>query len=1316
MSAGRSPLDADPGDTLDVSGEVSLQTVRADAFVSEAHGVLTMHRRIAYRLLREGHPARALTELVRASREVPMTALLGRTLGYLALRAGTPAPAITLLTQGLEECEPEERLGLLRALARLLRRTGERERARELLVQVLAERPGDRRARRVLNALLEHDERWEELDASLEKETREALRRGTLKVASRTALRRARLWAERLRDPVRASLRYGQAAQYAEQARDLESAFLLRLLWVRSLHQSKAPPNAVEAAVQTALLTAEQVGHAERVRALVRELGIRLESPSDDVATSAEVTPADPAPRLSTQIELLAIAEAVPPSPRHQAEVRAVLAAAVAEGSDPAPQQKLEALLVAAGQWRELAQFYRDAAGRAANEGERAGWAEKLAELLESELDDLAGAAQAWAQVVAATGDPRAVQEQVRLLAQVKDKSGVQRALDVGVARAQSPEEQAAALVLRAEQALVRREVALARADFEQALTVMPTHAEAAAGLAELALLQGDAAPVRELERALSGLPRYRTGRGDLYRRLARLADQVRDARLARDAWLEVASEYPGDEEAARRLLELARRMRDDTLLEAQLLHQLEREPRGTPARAARLELVAVYERTGREALGLTALRTAVEFEPGHREAWLALADRLEAHGVDDEGAWALEQAGAATAEPVERLRLWRRLARICRERLHDEEKAQIFEARVERLQKEVGAAVVSPAGLPLVAPRPSKPRSLAPPRPTIEADFEELVRQMDARLEPEPSTPMRFRQAERIVKRLVTLEVLPSVEVAPPAPAREAPEPRLPLLRPAASSLRAPLPGDGGSAEAPVPARAASTLRAPARTPPPPLEPEDEAREGGSSESGRAGRTVSARAIDGSEAESAGSSRGLRSVVRVAQVPAGDQAEADGGPEVARSVAQRSPARTPPVPQSDDEVPRGPGRARPSPPRRAAEVEVAPRVDTPLEPDASVLEVGTSDLELPEGALPPPARAPRRGARAAQPEAHTAELPPVELGDPQQSVSPSFGPSPSKALSAERVAIFDYVRANPLEPDGYRSLAEHFDTAGDATRSSLMLEITRALEGDPNAAPRAPRLILSTADRQGLRHPLVRGEPAELLGLLGPALCRLIPARGKEPAGRDEFRLDMGKGARGVADSLLVAVRVLGVRAPDVLLSEDPGPPFAVVGASAPRLMVGKLAVKKVIPDAELRFFAGRALFTLASDLLALRLLRRDDLLQGMQVVGQVMEGKNTGVEARVVREAVPARSLERVRQLWRLHGRRVDLSALTEGARHSVNRAGLVVCGGIAPAVAALRAKKALNAEVVELVRFAASERYLKLRGRNLAPRREP
>jgi hypothetical protein len=249
---------------------------------------------------------------------------------------------------------------------------------------------------------------------------------------------------------------------------------------------------------------------------------------------------------------------------------------------------------------------------------------------------------------------------------------------------------------------------------------------------------------------------------------------------------------------------------------------------------------------------------------------------------------------------------------------------------------------------------------------------------------------------------------------------------------------------------------------------------------------------------------------------------------------------------------------------------------------------------------------------------------------------------------------------------------------------------------------------PRAPKLILSATDRAGLKHPTLRGPTGELLGLAGAALCRLYPAGGAQ---RDELRLDSGKGSKAAADALLAAVRILGLRAPDVFVSEDNGPPFSLIHTTEPKLLVGKLAVRKQLPDAELRFFAGRALFTQNPDLLALRSLRKEQLAHGLQVLGQALNGRGVNVEARVVRDAIPHRVMDRLKELYAKNASRIEVQKLQEGARHSANRAGLVVCGGIAPALAALRAKKALDSELLELVRYAASERYLELRGRRLA-----
>jgi hypothetical protein len=182
----------------------------------------------------------------------------------------------------------------------------------------------------------------------------------------------------------------------------------------------------------------------------------------------------------------------------------------------------------------------------------------------------------------------------------------------------------------------------------------------------------------------------------------------------------------------------------------------------------------------------------------------------------------------------------------------------------------------------------------------------------------------------------------------------------------------------------------------------------------------------------------------------------------------------------------------------------------------------------------------------------------------------------------------------------------------------------------------------------------------------------------------------------------------LQAVARLLDVQLPEVFLSEDDGPPFSLVHPGAPRLLVGRLAVRQVLPEPELRFFAGRALSCLGPDLLALRCLRKDQLLRAVAILASVLRGGTEfGPEARVVREALHPRARERSLVLLESAMRDFDAAALAESARHSANRAGLVACGGPGPAVAALRALKSSEPELVELVRFSASERYLPLRG---------
>src|SRR5207247_2639632 len=117
---------------------------------------------------------------------------------------------------------------------------------------------------------------------------------------------------------------------------------------------------------------------------------------------------------------------------------RAEAAAHLRAATDLAPEdeaiaRRLESLYVARSAWRELSEHYRERAERLTDPAARSDLLVRRAELLEDELSDRRGAAQAYGEVVRLTGDPAAVQAQCRLLAADGDVAGVARALDAAV-------------------------------------------------------------------------------------------------------------------------------------------------------------------------------------------------------------------------------------------------------------------------------------------------------------------------------------------------------------------------------------------------------------------------------------------------------------------------------------------------------------------------------------------------------------------------------------------------------------------------------------------------------------------------------------------------------------------------------------------------------------------------------------------------------------------------------------------------------------------------------------------------------------------
>ncbi|WP_426732961.1 hypothetical protein [Myxococcus faecalis] len=443
-------------------------------------------------------------------------------------------------------------------------------------------------------------------------------------------------------------------------------------------------------------------------------------------------------------------------------------------------------------------------------------------------------------------------------------------------------------------------------------------------------------------------------------------------------------------------------------------------------------------------------------------------------------------------------------------------------------------------------------------------------------------------------------------------------------------------------------------------------------------------------------------------------------------GPELERPAPSGSTVvfgESAPAPRADPQ-PRAPRGERPRAPSPARPPEPQPRGGKAID----LMSGGAMDLDappVPETRIiswdAPPGRMDpvRRVHRANRPEGTAAGPAPGRtfIAKPPPPAAPLVGaaetrenpivvPEPAPASDTEP-EVFRQLRERPLDTATYEQLADFFDTRGDAPRAVLMREIVEALAGRETPAPRLQRPPLTGDERAGLRHPGLRTASGELLACAGIALCRLFPAQGRAADASEPLRAVAGPGAPAVLDALHTSARILAMNLPELVLADDDGPPFTAVHTDKPRLLVGRAAIRQPLPAAELRFHAGRALLSLSPDLLALRALKGAQLLRALALLSTVLKDpKDSSADARLVRDALSPRALERTLELLEPGTRDFNASALADAARDSANRAGLVACGGVGPAVTVIRSRRSQDPELVELLRFAASERYLALR----------
>ncbi|MBJ6761002.1 tetratricopeptide repeat protein [Myxococcaceae bacterium JPH2] len=1206
---------------------------------------------------------------------------------------------------------------------------------------------------------------------------------------------------------------------------------------------------------------------------------------------------------------------------------RPASATASEDSAELARSQRMEAQLIAKRSWRELAQLYLKRAEFTKEPQARAEVLTRLAEVMETELKDPVGAARVYREIVELTGDRDALREQVRLLTQRGDASVVRRALDEAILNARTPRARASALLTRGERWLHLAELGKARRDFHAAEAIAPGVLPVLAGLVRCVADSERPTVAERLKQACIAAPRRTVDRLDALKVLASTAENVLgDLRLAQWAWAEALSESPESEQARERLVVLARRLGDLASLGHLLRAQLTRDPRGPAAREARLELVSTLESAGDSEGALTELRQAVRFEPGHKDAWLMLSDRLSARGQLGEAAWALENAATAMEDEEERERAWQRLAVFCREVLRNPERAEQYARRAENMRLAREASAPPPPEPPRSAiPKrePSGPRSVlvAPPAtvsltPAGSTDLsEETTSNTDFELEGVPGganirgpssdnasaakRPVRsapsapkdapaskvekdmaapkqakgaedsnppkpaakpVAPAESAASKSASAPKSAAVEPAaskgapaskPAAPAEPAASKSAPASKPAApaepaASKSAPASKPAAPAEpaasksAPAskpaaPAEPAASKSAPASKPAAPAEPAASKSapaskpaapaEPAASKSAPASKPAAPAEPAASKsapaskpaapAEPAASKSAPASKPAAPAEPAASKSApaskpaAPAEPAASKSApaskpaAPAEPAASKSAPASKPAAPAEPAASKSAPaskpaaPAEPAASKSAPasKPAAPAEPAASKSAPASkpaapaepaaskgapaSKSAAPDSAAPksakgadaasssakgmkdapaapkaapaePPA-AQNRGAKSRsliddgedlRPDAINAtqvigwEAPPGRM-DPvrrlhrPRSEGTVSGPAPSRppepvakplvgaAETREAVsivepepataepAVFRLVREQPLDPKPYRGLVEHFESRGDVARAALMQETADALEGKEMPAPRGLRAPLSADERAGLRHPGLRTPSGELLACAGLALCRLFPTQGRTAGVTEPLRSASGPGAPAILDTLHTVARMMDVPLPELVLAEDDGPPFTVVYTTAPRLVVGREGVRQAMPVAELRFHAGRALFSLSPDLLALRTLKEMQLLRALALLSSVLKDpRATSDEARIVREALSPRALERAAALMDAGTRDFKASTLMDAARDSVNRAGLVACGGVGPALAALRARRVREPELTELLRFAASERYLALR----------
>jgi tetratricopeptide (TPR) repeat protein len=272
------------------------ETVRVSALDEQElsspdpHIALTLHKRIARKLLEDGDVHRAFGELIRAAQTIEIDAELAYELARIARSSGYEVAAAAALDIAAPRAIPEHRNEVRRCAARLFRRLGRFPQARAILNAGLEEDPGDRRTRRLLWIVALHEGNYELAAEELEREVDDDELRGRHRQARRSALALARLLQEQLFDPEGAARAYARAAESAQNGNDAAACFSARAGAVRALAASKASTESLEAALAAMTEAARAANREAEASAIAAEVGA---SPEPQAAgTPAELAEA----------------------------------------------------------------------------------------------------------------------------------------------------------------------------------------------------------------------------------------------------------------------------------------------------------------------------------------------------------------------------------------------------------------------------------------------------------------------------------------------------------------------------------------------------------------------------------------------------------------------------------------------------------------------------------------------------------------------------------------------------------------------------------------------------------------------------------------------------------------------------------------------------------------------------------------------------------------------------------------------------------------------------------------------------------------